>query len=224
MRRVTLVEALELTALVALKDPRRRSRYAAQWLARCLSETHENRGSMTPRCCRCFGALGGCRGTCRRSRRCAGSSSAASDRVVDSLAVGGEAVEDLVCGLVPDVGLGVFVPVGDPGADRGDEVADRAVGAAFDPFRGQLGEPALDEIQPGAVGRREVEREARVAEQPALDRRRLVGRGVVEHDVHVEVRRHRGCRSGCRKRRNSSARCRGVISAITCPEATSSAA
>jgi hypothetical protein len=29
--------------------------------------------------------------------------------------VGGEAVEDLVCGLVPDVGLRVFVSVGDPG-------------------------------------------------------------------------------------------------------------
>ena len=36
-----------------------------------------------------------------------------------------------------------------------------------------------------------MEREARVANKPALDRRRLVGRGVVEHDVHVEVCRHR---------------------------------
>ena len=35
-----------------------------------------------------------------------------------------------------------------------------------------------------------MEREARVADEPALDRRRLVRRGVVEHDVHVEVRRH----------------------------------
>jgi hypothetical protein len=34
-----------------------------------------------------------------------------------------------------------------------------------------------------------VEREARVALKPALDRWRLVGGGVVEHDVHVEVRR-----------------------------------
>ena len=31
-----------------------------------------------------------------------------------------------------------------------------------------------------------------MADEPALDRRRLVGRGVVEHDVHVEVRRHGG--------------------------------
>jgi hypothetical protein len=36
-----------------------------------------------------------------------------------------------------------------------------------------------------------VQREARVAQQPALDRPGLVDRGVVEHDVNVEVRRHR---------------------------------
>jgi hypothetical protein len=64
------------------------------------------------------------------------------------LAVVGEVVEDVVGGLVPDVGFGVVVPVGDPGADRGDEVADRAVCAALDPFRRELGEPALDEVQP----------------------------------------------------------------------------
>src|SRR5947208_3447707 len=58
--------------------------------------------------------------------------------------------------------------------------------------RRQLGEPALNEIQPGAIGRREMEREARVAHEPALDRRRLVGRGVVEHNMHVEMSRHRG--------------------------------
>jgi len=37
-----------------------------------------------------------------------------------------------------------------------------------------------------------MEREARVAEEPALDRGRLVRRGVVEHQVDVEMRRHRG--------------------------------
>ena len=40
------------------------------------------------------------------------------------MAVGGEAVEDLVCGFVPDEGLWIVVPVGDPGADRRDEFAD----------------------------------------------------------------------------------------------------
>jgi hypothetical protein len=37
---VTLEEALELTALVAHKDPRRHSRYAVRWLRRLLEE-HE---------------------------------------------------------------------------------------------------------------------------------------------------------------------------------------
>jgi hypothetical protein len=50
----------------------------------------------------------------------------------------------------------------------------------------------LDEVQPGAVGRHEVEREAGVATEPALDRRGLVGGGVVEHGMHVEVCRDRG--------------------------------
>jgi hypothetical protein len=36
---VTLVEALELTALVALKDPKRRGHFAGRWLTRFLSET-----------------------------------------------------------------------------------------------------------------------------------------------------------------------------------------
>jgi hypothetical protein len=38
MGNVSLVEALELTALVALRAPRRRSRHAARWLTRFLSE------------------------------------------------------------------------------------------------------------------------------------------------------------------------------------------
>jgi hypothetical protein len=36
--RVTLVEALQLTALIAVKDPRRHARVSARWLARSLEE------------------------------------------------------------------------------------------------------------------------------------------------------------------------------------------
>jgi hypothetical protein len=39
MGNVTLVEALELTALVAKRDPGRRSRFTARWLSRWLTET-----------------------------------------------------------------------------------------------------------------------------------------------------------------------------------------
>jgi len=36
--RITLAEALELTALIAHKDPRQHSRYAVRWLRRLLEE------------------------------------------------------------------------------------------------------------------------------------------------------------------------------------------
>lgn len=41
--RVSLVESLALTALIAVKDPRRRSRVAARWLLRYL-EAHDRAG------------------------------------------------------------------------------------------------------------------------------------------------------------------------------------
>ncbi len=52
---------------------------------------------------------------------------------------------------------------------------------------GQSGKPALDEVHPGGVGRREVKVEAWVSNEPTLDRRDLVGLVVVEDEVDVEV-------------------------------------
>jgi hypothetical protein len=37
MGRITLIEALQLTALIAVKDPRRHARVSARWLARYLA-------------------------------------------------------------------------------------------------------------------------------------------------------------------------------------------
>ena len=54
---------------------------------------------------------------------------------------------------------------------------------------GQFGKPALDEVQPRAAGRGEVQLEAGVRGEPVLDRRRLVRAAVVEHDMHVEFDR-----------------------------------
>jgi hypothetical protein len=62
--------------------------------------------------------------------------------------------------------------------------------AAPEQLVGELGEPALDEVQPRARRRREVQLKARVGGQPALDLRRLVRRAVVEHQVDVQVRPH----------------------------------
>src|SRR5208283_6103781 len=99
-------------------------------------------------------------------------------------------MEDFVCGLVPDEGLRIVVPGGDPGADRGYQLLGRAVAAAAQPALGQFCEPALDEVQPGAVGRREVKDEARMTKQPAVYRRGLVRGGVVDDHVHVEALRN----------------------------------
>ena len=52
--------------------------------------------------------------------------------------------------------------------------------AAFQPALGELGEEALDGIEPGAGGRGEVEGEARVPGEPGLDLGVLVGGVVVE--------------------------------------------
>ena len=72
------------------------------------------------------------------------------------------------------------------------ELVDACVAAAPEPLGGELSEPAFDEIQLGAGGGREVQYEAWVGYQPALNRRGLVGRGVVEHDVHRKLAGHAG--------------------------------
>src|SRR4051812_30755187 len=91
--------------------------------------------------------------------------------LVDSLAVAGDRFEDLFGGFGPDVGAWVLVPVLDPGADVNVESADAGVRAAAQQLGGQLSEPALDEVDPAAGGRGEVQDEARVAGEPAFDLR-----------------------------------------------------
>jgi hypothetical protein len=62
----------------------------------------------------------------------------------------------------------VLLPGGDPGADGGFELLGRAVHSPAQPLLGELGEPPLDEVEPRAVRRREVQREAGTTEQPAV--------------------------------------------------------
>src|SRR5437870_6642185 len=104
----------------------------------------------------------------------------------DSFAISCEIAEDLVGGLDPEVGTRVFVPVVEPGADVAFELGDAAVDAAAEHLGGDLGEPALDEVEPGGALRDEVEHKARVADEPALDRWRLVGGVIVEDQMQLE--------------------------------------
>ena len=59
--------------------------------------------------------------------------------------------------------------------------------ASADEFVGDEGEPAFDLVDPAGAGRGEMHVEARVLDQPGVDRRRLVGAVVVTDQVHVHV-------------------------------------
>ncbi len=65
-----------------------------------------------------------------------------------------------------------------------------AVSATADLSLRKRGEPALDLIEPGSRGRREVHVEARIAAEPAFDGRSLVSAVVVHDQMHVEFLRH----------------------------------
>ena len=86
----------------------------------------------------------------------------------------------------PDEGRGVGVVHLDEGGDSIDEFRDTAEGAPLQSFAGERAEPALDEVQPGAGGGREVEVEARVSCQPLSDLRMGVGAVIVEHEVEID--------------------------------------
>lgn len=69
------------------------------------------------------------------------------------------------------------------------ELCDAAEGAASEAFSGDLGEEALDHVEPGCRGRREVRVEARMRLEPALHRRGLMSGIVVDDQMQVEMRR-----------------------------------
>jgi hypothetical protein len=57
--RISLEEALSLTALVAEKEPERRSRYAVRWLRRLLEEDENLTIEEATMAASCLSALGG---------------------------------------------------------------------------------------------------------------------------------------------------------------------
>src|SRR5512132_97054 len=69
----------------------------------------------------------------------------------------------------PDEGFGIVVVLGEVAVDRGLEIDQRVEYATLQVAPGELGEEALDGIEPGSRGRREVEGPARVASEPGPD-------------------------------------------------------
>ena len=95
--------------------------------------------------------------------------------------------EDVVGGLGPAEGSWVGIDGVDVAPNGLLEFLRRAMDPAPELFFGQEREEALDLVEPGGVGRGEVDMPTRMAGQPASNRRRLVG-GVVVHDqMDVEV-------------------------------------
>jgi len=90
----------------------------------------------------------------------------------------------------PGEGAGVFVGLGEEAVDGRLEIDERAEHAALEAPFGQLGEEALDRVEPGCRCRREVEDEARVPIQPTADLGVLVGGVVVEDEVDYLARRN----------------------------------
>ena len=80
----------------------------------------------------------------------------------------------------PDERFGCLVVLGEVAVDRGLQVDERMEHAALQAPSGQLGEEAVDGVEPRGGGGREVEGPAVVALEPGADLGMLVGGVVVE--------------------------------------------
>src|SRR6202011_5376239 len=84
-------------------------------------------------------------------------------------------IEDLVGSLHPHKGLGLLVVDGEVETNGVLQGAGAAMGAAAELLLGEGRKPAFDLVDPGTVGRRVVDLEARMSEEPVLDQVGLVG-------------------------------------------------
>ena len=95
--------------------------------------------------------------------------------------------EDGVGGRGPFERFGMLVVGVDEQVDLALQVVHRAEGAAADRLVGDQSEPALELVEPGTVGRREVDMEPRPPGQPRTNTGMLVGGVVVTNQVDVEI-------------------------------------
>lgn len=91
----------------------------------------------------------------------------------------------------PDEAPGGSIVLGDEAVDGGLKIDDAAEAAAAQALGGQLGEEALDGVQPRCRGGREVEDPARVVFQPGPHLGVLVRGVVVQDHVHHLADRYR---------------------------------
>src|SRR5713226_5782850 len=103
-----------------------------------------------------------------------------------------DAREDFVGGLRPDERRRAFVRDVDVPDDGGFQVTGAAMDAAPQLFVSERREPTLYQVDPRGAGRGEMHVVSRVANEPAVDDRRLMGPVVVANHMNVERRRHGG--------------------------------
>ena len=114
--------------------------------------------------------------------------------------------DDLLRDSGPFKGFRFFVGLGDEAVD-GDLQVDKGIkDATLEATSGELGEVALDGIEPGAGRRGEVEGEARVAVEPGPNLGVLMGGIIVEDGMDRLSGRSKV--DGCRSQRSGRARIR----------------
>ena len=115
------------------------------------------------------------------------------------------------------------VVFGQVAVDGGLQVDERMEDAATEAAAGELGEEALDRIEPGCRGRGEVERPARMPGQPSSDFGVLVAAIIVEDHMDQLAGRDVALEA-VEKTRNSWWRCRCMHWPTIVPSSTLSAA
>ena len=99
---------------------------------------------------------------------------------------------DLVWISSPGKGFGVFVGFGDEAIDGFLEIDERVEDAAFESPSCEFGKEALDGVEPGGGGWREVEDKPLVAIEPGADLWMLMDGVVIEDDMDGFFRRNLG--------------------------------
>src|SRR3954447_16837792 len=111
---------------------------------------------------------------------------------IDNFTNGGDLSQDFVGCCGPDEWTRGAVVVGDEGVDPGDQLPGAGERTTADFPLAQDPEPALDLIEPGGVGGREVKMEAGVTRQPSTGLGMLVRTVVIDDEMHIEPRRNVG--------------------------------
>ena len=105
----------------------------------------------------------------------------------DSFTKSFDLCEDGICRGGPGELGRVGVPVVGEALDSADQLLHLTEGAASNGALGDDVEPDLDLVEPGSVGRREVDVETWMFGQPHFDLGVLVGPVVVDDDVEVQA-------------------------------------